>query len=119
MPKKKTATKKKKTEKEVDTKGVLSPTGSQLSEKEIAVAMSVGKTNLQLRAIFQLLEQAEYAAQSQIIEGQLSVSHGAIANAAGNYGALVKLREELELRIQTAGDVLMDREPQAQQHPSY
>ena len=80
-----------------------------MSDKEIAVALSVGKDNMQIRAVFQVLEDLIESSLSQVAHPQLSIQHGALAHIAGNYGAYKEFKDTLEDRIEGSHHQIMDR----------
>ena len=85
------------------------PMSKRLSDEEIALALSPGKANAQLRAVFQILDDTIEASLTQVATPELSAQAGIIAHVAGNYGSLRFLKEDIEDKIKASGDVLMGR----------
>ncbi len=86
------------------------PTTVRLSDKEIALALSVGKDNPQIRAILQIIDDAEKASLSQLAQPVNSKDHGILAHIAGNYGQADYIKGEIEEKIEKAHEVLLDRQ---------
>jgi hypothetical protein len=95
------------------------PLNKRLDDKEMALALSAGKDNPQIRAIFQILEDAEKASLSQLARPEFSSDHGTLAHLAGNYGQVDYIKGEIEDRIKASSDVLMGRVAQGSPPASY